>query len=84
MRGAAAFLAELVLGDFAIVFPLSCVRIQHYSEEPAPDESESYLNLRKFHASVFGLFREEQTPRASGQGSVIQNQETPARRTGKR
>ncbi len=37
-------------------------------EKPEPDEFESYLMLRKFHARVFALFREEETPANLHQG----------------
>jgi hypothetical protein len=69
MRAAAAFLGVLELGDFAIAFPLSSGRIQRCAEGTAPDESESYLNLRKLNASVFRLFREDATPFAPGRRS---------------
>jgi hypothetical protein len=68
MLGAAAFLGDLALGDFGIAFPLSDGRIQRCSAKPEPDESESYLKLRKFRARVFALFREDETPREQGSG----------------
>jgi hypothetical protein len=61
MLGAAAFLGDLALGDFGIAFPLSDGRIQRCSAKPEPDESESYLKLGKFLASLFCVFREEET-----------------------
>jgi hypothetical protein len=40
--------------------------MQRCFARPVSDESESYLKLGKFQASVFAVFREEETPGQAG------------------
>jgi hypothetical protein len=80
MRGATVVVGVFDLGDFAIAFPLSFGGIQRCKECPAPDESESYLKSGKFQASVFRVFREEETAagsRVQGSGFRVQGESKP-------